>query len=88
MDISRSPCFQTKLGVCIPERRDKWKVIECVLSLVLQGNPHGYIDIILLPNKTGGVHSRKKRQIYSAERMDRIDITMFRDKNEGVHPRM
>ena len=26
MDISRSPCFQTKLGVCIPERRDKWKV--------------------------------------------------------------
>ena len=39
MDISRSPCFQTKLEECIPERRDKWKVIECVLSLVLQGNP-------------------------------------------------
>jgi hypothetical protein len=51
MDISRSPCFQTKLGVCIPERRDKWKVIECVLSLVLQPNPHGYIEIILFPGK-------------------------------------
>ena len=41
MDISKSPCFQTKLEECIPERRDKWKVIECVLSLVLQVYPHG-----------------------------------------------
>ena len=48
---SISSCFKTKLEECIPERRDKWKVIECVLSLVLQPNPHGYIEITLFPGK-------------------------------------
>ena len=43
--------FPGKLEECIPERRDKWKVIECVLSLVLQPNPHGYIEITLFPGK-------------------------------------
>ena len=39
--------------------------IEYVLSRVLQFNVHGYIKITLLPDKTGGLHSRKKRQMES-----------------------
>ena len=52
-------------GGCIPECCDKWKAIECVLSRVLQFNVHGYMKITLLPNKTGGAYSRKKRQMES-----------------------
>ena len=74
-----------------PKEETKREVMECVLSLVLQGNPTGYIKITLLPDKTGGVHSRKKRQVclsfYRVIFMDRIDITMFPTETGGVHPR-
>ena len=67
MDRTRYHLVSKKIEKCIPGSRDKWKVIEYVLSLVLQVNPHGYIKITLLPNKTGGLHSRKKRQMESSE---------------------
>ena len=58
VDISSSSCFQ---GGVFP----KGGAIECVLSRVLQFNVHGYIKTTLLPDKTGGLHSRKKRQMES-----------------------
>ena len=41
MDRIRYNLFSLKLGEWTLGSRDKWKVIECVLSLVLQVYPHG-----------------------------------------------
>ena len=62
VDISSSSCFH---GGVFPKEETKREVMECDLSRVLQFDVHGYMKITMFPNKTGGAHSRKKRQMES-----------------------